>query len=76
MNNCRTCKFWGIEHPTAISKFDNLITEKQKSCGSPKTVYMDENSLPIDGLGYMDGEGYQAVLVVGAEFGCVHHATE
>lgn len=76
MGNCKTCKHWGQQHPTAISLFNNLVNENQKSCGSPKTVYLDQHPLPIDGLGYMDGEGYQAVLVVGAEFGCIHQATE
>lgn len=74
MKKCGSCKYWGIEHPTAIDTFDVLIDEKQKSCGCPKIVYLDGHNLPIDGLGYLDGEGYQAALVVGAEFGCIHHA--
>jgi hypothetical protein len=61
---CSSCRSWSREAGAAYG-----------SCSSERFVYMDEvTTLPIDGLGYADYEGYSALFKTGEAFGCIHWA--
>lgn len=36
----------------------------------------DWNKVPLDGLGAVDGSGYFVGILVGKDFGCIHHTTK
>jgi len=75
---CKQCKFWGLPSKTGNNWSKGL--KNHRSCGSDKFIYESaffnladvERSIPLDAVGYRDGEGYQADLWTGAEFGCIH----
>lgn len=73
MGKCETCQWWGKDHPTASDGFFLDGDDMVKSCGCPKTIYLNRGEMQIDGLGYMDSEGYRAALQVGMDFGCIHY---
>lgn len=77
MVRCEECVFWGVPK-------DNRFNWSRKSkthrcCGSGKFIYDPDSfaldhkvSIPIDAVGYTDGELCQADLWTGAKFGCIH----
>lgn len=77
MGRCKGCKFWGIK---GNNDYVWIKTDDHKCCGSGMMIYdyrfTSGTQVPIDGLGYTDGETYQAALWTGAEFGCIHYKGE
>jgi hypothetical protein len=65
---CKTCEEWhcGKDYLTGGKYVAG-------SCKSEKFVYTGESErVPIDGLGYCDGELHSASFETGPEFGCIH----
>jgi hypothetical protein len=61
---CKTCGFWKKYEKEEIP---------QGFCECPKIFYMDENIEVTDEVIYGDSDHYSAFLLMGADFGCVHH---
>lgn len=72
---CKDCIFWGVENPTGNHPYEK-DSDILRECGSPKFVYKhawpESGDVPIDGLRFEDGEGCQASVGTGPEFGCIH----
>jgi hypothetical protein len=69
MGKCKDCKWWG--------KFANgSESEGYKKCCNHEKIYYDENyfiDIPKkDCLRYSDMDCYNAELVTGQDFGCIH----
>ena len=83
---CATCRFWRPLPRERLLEYEGLWTRKQRdairewlesgpvfgTCAHDKLIYCDLPDTP-DGLSYSDNECYAASLVVGRDFGCVHH---
>lgn len=59
---CKNCKF-----SQRIFKSSSVFT-----CMHDKLVEGGSDSTPVDGLSYIDYEGYSTNIYVGPEFGCIH----
>jgi hypothetical protein len=60
-----------------ILQFNLPPSGEYGKCSSSKFVYQYpdtavSSNVPTDGLGYFDGEDYQAGFYTGAYFGCIH----
>jgi len=64
---CKTCAFW--------RKYRDNFTKPtipQRYCECPKIDYQLEIKVS-DEVSYGDSDQYSAYLIMGADFGCVHH---
>jgi len=66
---CKNCKWWGLSR-------DGSESQGYKQCCNEDKIYYDINyfeSIPEkDCLRYSDMESYNAALVTGEDFGCIH----
>ena len=58
---CKNCKY-----------FSKVKDENYGDCVNEHFVY--DTDTPINGLSYVDYEGYAAYFYVGKEFSCIHFA--
>lgn len=74
MTKCKVCVFWGVPKNNMYNWSKDI--KGFGCCGSGKFIYTldmpKEGDIPIDAVGFTDGETCQADLWTGAEFGCIH----
>lgn len=84
MNTCKHCRWWQKEHGGHTHIGDDMIDpwdsdtyeemtniHKVRYCNSPKLVF-NERPVEPDWATLIDGSDYAAVLITGADFGCVN----
>jgi len=60
---CEKCKHWTRQD----------MAYEAGDCGSGKFIYIiNETPRPRDGLFYLDADGYNAWVITGPDFGCIH----
>jgi len=65
LNTCKTCKHW-------VEVSDGR-THDGWWCASGKLVDTNQKPCPKDGAVAYDAESYAATIMVGPDFGCIHH---
>ena len=66
---CKNCKYWN----NGCIDYETNPTKKQYGmCGSHKFDYYDPVPNTLDMCLALDAEGYDASVLVGPDFGCIH----
>ena len=82
METCKTCRWWQADDKETQSGKETDYKDipiVAKPCTCPAFVDTSEEpwaSVPDNGAGYSDREGYGARWRTGPDFGCIHHALE
>ena len=85
-NTCETCKHW-VNVTDFYGDYPNKPVEYLGKCLSHKLLRVltadgasdtvkSWNKLPTDSLGAIDAEDYWVRILVGKDFGCIHHTTK